>query len=282
MVKKLNFTIRIQAKPSKVWQVLWYDTTYRQWTSVFYEGSYAVSDWKKGSKVQFLSPKGDGMFSVITELKPNEYIAFKHQGEIKNFVEQTATDQTKSWMGTMETYSLMEDGGETILVCEMDTTTELNQYFQDTFPKALAKIKEIAEHPVKLNIEACVKASIEKVWNFWTKPEHIMQWNNASDDWHTTRSENDLQVGGKFLSRMEAKDGSFGFDFEGIYTKIEFHKTISYTLMDGRKVYIQFMQLDDTCKIVSQFEAEEENSLELQQSGWLAILNNFKKYTEAN
>lgn len=131
-----------------------------------------------------------------------------------------------------------------------------------------------------ITVETLVNTPIEKVWQFWTKPEHITQWNNASEDWHTTRSENDLRIGGKFLSRMEAKDGSFGFDFEGVYDEILINEKISYTLLDDRKVTILFSQIDNKVKITEIFGAENENSIELQRQGWQAILNNFKIYVE--
>jgi uncharacterized protein YndB with AHSA1/START domain len=133
-----------------------------------------------------------------------------------------------------------------------------------------------------ITVETLVNAPVEKVWEFWTKPEHITKWNAASDDWHTTRAENNLRIGGKFLSRMEAKDGSFGFDFEGIYTDVITHEKISYTLLDDRKVTITFTQTKNGVQIIETFEAETENTLELQKLGWQAILNNFKKYVENN
>lgn len=131
-----------------------------------------------------------------------------------------------------------------------------------------------------LTIEASVQAPIETVWKSWTSPADIMKWNSASDDWHTTKSENDLRVGGTFLSRMEAKDGSFGFDFGGTYTNIKNHELIEYTLGDGRTVSVEFTPSNDSTNIVSVFEAETENPIEMQQGGWQAILDNFKKYTE--
>jgi uncharacterized protein YndB with AHSA1/START domain len=131
-----------------------------------------------------------------------------------------------------------------------------------------------------ITVEILVNAPIEKVWQFWTKPEHITKWNHASEDWHTTRAENDLKIGGKFLSRMEAKDGSFGFDFEGIYDNIITNEKISYTLLDDRKVTITFSQTENGIQITETFEAETENTLELQKFGWQAILNNFKNYLE--
>ncbi|MGN6195012.1 MAG: SRPBCC family protein [Ginsengibacter sp.] len=133
-----------------------------------------------------------------------------------------------------------------------------------------------------ITVSAIVHAPIEKVWRYWTTPENIMEWNSASEDWHTPRSENDLRVGGKFFSRMEAKDGSFGFDFGGVYDGVIEHKLISYTMGDGRKVEVNFWDEGDDTKIIETFEAESTNSFEQQQFGWQSILDNFKKYTESH
>ena len=131
-----------------------------------------------------------------------------------------------------------------------------------------------------ITVETAVNAPVDKVWNLWTNPEHIIHWNNASDDWHTPRSENDLRTGGRFLSRMEAKDGSYGFDFEGVYDVVQLNERIEYTLDDGRKVKITFTGQGNTTYVVETFEAENENSIEMQKQGWQAILDNFKKYAE--
>ncbi|MFN2438133.1 MAG: SRPBCC family protein [Chitinophagaceae bacterium] len=133
-----------------------------------------------------------------------------------------------------------------------------------------------------ITVENTVKAPVEKVWKFWTEPEHIKKWNNASDDWHTPHAENDLRVGGKFVARMEAKDGSFGFDFGGIYDEVTPNKSIAYTLGDGRKVNISFTGRGNETKVVETFDPENTNSMEMQKTGWQAILDNFKKYTEEN
>lgn len=109
-----------------------------------------------------------------------------------------------------------------------------------------------------------------------------MQWNNASDDWHTPKAENDLRVGGKFVSRMEAKDGSVGFDFWGIYDEVKPNELIEYTMGDGRKVKVAFNGNESETTVVVTFEPEDENSRELQQGGWQAILDNFKKCVESN
>ncbi len=139
----------------------------------------------------------------------------------------------------------------------------------------------MSETKISITVEATVNAPLEKVWKLWTTPEHIMKWNNASDDWHTPKAENDLRVGGKFLSRMEAKDGSFGFDFWGIYDEVKTNELIANTLGDGRKMKVVFTPQGNTTIVTETFEAEGENPVELQQQGWQAILNNFKKYAES-
>lgn len=134
----------------------------------------------------------------------------------------------------------------------------------------------------KITVAATVNAPVEKVWETWTSPKHITRWNNASDDWHTPRADNDLRVGGKFNTRMEAKDGSFGFDFWGVYDEVKTNELIAYTLGDDRKVVVSFTNNGNTTDVTETFEAESTNPVEMQQGGWQAILDNFKKYTESN
>lgn len=131
-----------------------------------------------------------------------------------------------------------------------------------------------------LTIEATVNAPIEKVWEVWTHPVHIMHWNNASNDWQTTFAENDLRKGGSFTSRMEAKDGSVGFDFNGIYDNVTEHEQIAYTMGDGRKVSTSFEAGKDITKVTTVFEPESQNPIDMQRTGWQNILDNFKSYTE--
>lgn len=133
----------------------------------------------------------------------------------------------------------------------------------------------------KITVESKNKAPIEKVWKLWTKPEHIVNWNFASDDWHAPSATNDFKVGGIFSTRMEAKDGSFGFDFWGIYNEIKEFKKISYTLGDDRKVEIIFTVNENHTHIIETFDTEQENPIEMQQTGWQAILDHFKKYVES-
>ncbi len=145
-MKKLQFSIDIKAPREKVWKILWDDATYRNWTSVFGEGSYAVTDWKEGSKVMFLSGTGDGMFSIIAKLRPNEFMSFKHLGVIKNRKEEATNKETETWAGAMENYTLAENGGLTKLTVDMDVSDDHKDHFEDIFPKALNKVKELSEN----------------------------------------------------------------------------------------------------------------------------------------
>ncbi len=134
----------------------------------------------------------------------------------------------------------------------------------------------------KITIAATVNAPVEKVWKLWNNPADIVKWNTAHPDWHTPSSENDLRVGGKFKNRMEAKDGSFGFDFEGTYDKVNLHKEIAYTMPDGRTATTLFEDNGVKTTLTTTFDAETENDPELQKQGWQAILNNFVSYVENN
>ena len=133
----------------------------------------------------------------------------------------------------------------------------------------------------KITVGATIHASVERVWNAWNNPSDITKWNSPSPDWHCPTAQNDLQVGGKLKSRMEAKDGSFGFDFEGTYNEVVPFKKIAYTIADGRAVVSTFEKQDGKTKLTTVFEAEGENPLEMQQGGWQAIVDSFKNYIES-
>ena len=132
-----------------------------------------------------------------------------------------------------------------------------------------------------IKVETVVNADMAKVWDAWNNPQHIINWCFASDDWHAPKAENDLRVGGKFKTHMAAKDGSFGFEFGGDYTVVDLNNHIAYVLADGRKVDIRFSTLANGIQVTEMFDPEKENSEDMQQAGWQAILNNFKKYTES-
>jgi len=134
----------------------------------------------------------------------------------------------------------------------------------------------------KITVQVKVNAPVEKVWEYFNSPEHIVKWGSASEDWHTTTAESDLTVGGKFDYRMEAKDGSAGFNFIGTYDEVLVNEKISYTMSDGRKAEVIFKQEGEVAVVTETFDPENENPLEMQRAGWQAILENFKKHTENN
>jgi uncharacterized protein YndB with AHSA1/START domain len=135
---------------------------------------------------------------------------------------------------------------------------------------------------VTITVETTVHKPAAEVWKYWTEPQHIKNWSYASDDWHVPNAENDLRVGGRFITRMEAKDGSFGFDFGGVYDDVRTNEFISYTLDDGRKVAITFVNQENDTKVIETFEAETTNPIEMQEAGWQAIMDNFKKYSDTS
>lgn len=133
---------------------------------------------------------------------------------------------------------------------------------------------------MKITVETAVNAGLNSVWDAFNNPADIMQWNAAQDDWHTTQAAVDLREGGTFKSRMEAKDGSAGFDFEGVYTRVEPKKAIEFRMSDGREVQVEFLERDGEVQVKETFDAETENAPELQRQGWQAILDNFGRHVE--
>lgn len=133
----------------------------------------------------------------------------------------------------------------------------------------------------KITVQAIIDADTKKVWDYYTNPSHIVNWNFADPSWHCPSAENDMRIGGTYKARMEAKDGSFGFDFEGIYSEITEGKSFSYEF-GGRGASVEFNDMDKQTEVIVSFDPEQENDVEFQKSGWQAILNNFKNYTENN
>lgn len=132
----------------------------------------------------------------------------------------------------------------------------------------------------KITVMATVNAPVDKVWGYYNDPEHVMKWNHASDDWHSPRAENDLRVGGRFNYRMESKDGKEGFDFGGTYTEVVPNSVVAYKMDDGREARVTFALSGENTTVTVTFDPENQNTLELQQQGWQAILDNFKSYSE--
>lgn len=136
------------------------------------------------------------------------------------------------------------------------------------------------EENTKITVKTTVNAPASMVWKYWTTPADIVNWNNASDEWCTPFAENNVCVGGTFKFRMEAKDGSTGFDFEGAYDNVILHRKIEYTLKEGRKVKIEFVESDNSTEVIEIFEPERTSPVETQRDGWQSILDNFKNYVE--
>lgn len=148
----------------------------------------------------------------------------------------------------------------------------------------MLKCEQIKGNPMnseKITIQSIINAKKKKVWDYYTLPVHIVNWNFADPSWHCPHAENDLRIGGRYSARMEAKDGSFGFDFEAIYKEIIDEKQFKYEF-DGREAAVIFKSLGDQTEVEINFDSETENPIELQKNGWQSILNNFKNYTEAN
>lgn len=133
---------------------------------------------------------------------------------------------------------------------------------------------------IRITVETTVPVSPEQAWEYWTNPAYITQWNQASEDWHTPRAESDLRAGGRFTSRMESKDGKFGFDFWGVYDVVEPYRVLNSTLGDDRKVFVTFEPVAAGTRIVETFETEDENSAERQREGWQAIMDCYRRYVE--
>ncbi|MBK9272961.1 MAG: SRPBCC family protein [Flavobacteriales bacterium] len=133
----------------------------------------------------------------------------------------------------------------------------------------------------RITVTALVAKPVAHVWTIWADPAHIMQWNAANDEWHCPKASNDLRKGGSFSSTMAARDGSFSFDFEGVYDDVQLHRRIAYTISDGRTCEILFEEKADGTLVTESFDAESQNPVEMQRAGWQAILDRFKAYAEA-
>lgn len=280
-MKKITFNIDINAPKEKVWYSLWDEENYEDWTSAFCEGSSTISDWNEGSKIYFIDPTGSGMNSKIVTKKPFDIMTFKHFGEVKNYTELPETEITKAWSGSEERYDLTENNGITTVTVNVDIVESHLEYFNEAFPKALEKLKNIAESETKtITVKTTLDASLEEVWNKFTKAEHVVNWNFASDDWHCPKAENHLEVGKNFTFTMASKDGEMSFDFVGTYQEVVPMKKIVYIIADGRKVTVKFDVLDGKVILTENFAPENVHSVELQRGGWQSILDNFKKYTQ--
>lgn len=214
-------------------------------------------------------------YSIASDILESKYVSLDI---LKPLIEETANKIKNGSPAEMQTGPAIRGDRKTI---DSHLKTLKNKKHKQLYKLISSSIME-TKKPTKITIEATVNAPIEKVWDMWNKPEHITKWCFASDDWHAPSAENDLRVGGKSKTAMAAKDGSFAFDFECTYTKVDQHETIEYTIIGGRTVVITFSKTPQGVKITETFDAETINPIEMQKQGWQAILNNFKKYVEGN
>jgi uncharacterized protein YndB with AHSA1/START domain len=274
-----TYSIAINASQEKVWYSLWDDQNYRHWVSVFCEGSYAISDWQEGSKIYFLDQNGSGMNSLVAINQPFETMLFRHMGELKEYVELPETEASKAWSGAEERYELKTNNGITNVTVTIDLVEKYIDYFNETFPKALEQLKGIAESETKtITVRTTLSSTLEEVWQKFTQPQHIVNWNFASEDWHCPKAVNQLEVGRGFTYTMASKDGEMSFDFTGTFLEIEPMKKIVYQIADGRQVTVMFDVMDQQVILTETFEPETIHSVALQREGWQSILDNFAKY----
>lgn len=286
-MKRKQYKTIINAPRERVWEELWGKGSYEEWTSAFSEGSKVETDWNEGGKILFLNAENEGMVARIEVKKEPEKMVFRHLGMVdKNGKEDLESEQVKAWSGAEEIYLLKEIDNKTELVVQLDLDEGHVAFFDGAWPKAFEKLRSLAEadkqESKRISVSTVVKAPLQKVWLYWTEPEHITQWNQANADWHCPAAENDIRENGKFSYRMEARDGSNGFDFEGIYDRVVPYRNISYILGDGRKVDIHFKEREGSVQIDETFEAEKTFPLEMQRTGWQTILENFREHVEHN
>lgn len=285
MLKK-HYSIDIKAPVQRVRYTMLDAELYKKRTAVFNPaGSWFEGTREKGEQIKFLWPHPEHpeqigwMLAEIAEHKKFEFTSIKHIAEISNWEVRTDSERSNAF----ENYSFSEKDGVTTLAVDIDFTESMVEYMDTAWPKALLVLKDMCEVPFHpLTIGATVHADIETVREKRTNPTDIPKWCSGDDSWHTPYAENDIQVGWKFLTRMEAKDGSAGFDWTGSYTKVEPKSQIEYLMDDGRKASIIFTYDETTGStiITETFDAETTHTPEQQVEGWQHILNGFKKYVE--
>jgi uncharacterized protein YndB with AHSA1/START domain len=222
------------------------------------------------------------MISEIAVCEHLTYISIKHLGMIKDEEEDYTSEHAMMFANKHENYRLEKLGERnTRFHVEMELDEVYSELMEEQWNQALVQLKAVCEEnlapftPIK--VETVVDAPLEHVWTYWTKPEHVTEWNFASSDWYCPKAVNDLRIGGHFAYTMSAKDHSFAFDFSGTYTEVEYGERIINQLDDGRMMSVFFEVIaPNQTKVVEIFEAEDVNSLDLQRTGWQAILDNFK------
>ncbi len=288
-MKKLYLSIDINASREEVWSAIINDKKYRMWTAVFQEGSHFEGGWQQGDRIKFIAEYEGQVTGMISEIEVSDHlkaISIHHLGLYNGGEEDYTSVQAKLWQGKYENYyfeKLQEK--ETRFMVEVEVEEVFAEDFEAQWLAALQKLKSLCEDKsaafASITVEVIVDAPLSRVWDYYTIPEHVIKWNRASEDWYCPRALNNLSNSGRFVYTMAARDGSMSFDFSGTYTEIVYYERIISQLDDGRRLSIIFQSLgDNKTQVIETFDAEDENTLELQQSGWQAILLNFKSVTE--
>jgi len=290
-MKKINKYVDINTSREAVWAAIINPTKYQLWTSVFQEGSYFEGGWQKGDHIKFLLADEQGhtkgLYSEIVESDHLKHLSIKHLGLVTDDIVDYTSEEVKKWAPSFENYYLEKiNDDDTRFTVEVDVDDEEFTYMSDIWDLGLEKLKEVCEKNIggfaSITVEVLVEASLDKVWDYWILPEHITEWNFASEDWHCPEAINNLFIGGHFVYTMAAKDGSMSFGFAGTYTDVVEASYIMNQLDDGRMMKVTFQKVGSGhTKVIETFDAEDENTLELQKKGWQSILNNFKKVVES-
>ena len=228
------------------------------------------------------------MVSEIATYEHLNYISINNLGLLINDVEDYTSEHAKKWAHSYENYRLEKlDDMVTRFSVDIGTDEEPSYIIEEQWTLALVKLKAVCEEKLaafaSITVEDVVDAPLARVWAYWTSTEHVTKWNYASEDWHCPKAINNLSVGGRFVYTMAAIDCSMSFDFSGTYTEVVFGERIINQLDDGRMMSVFFEALGpDQTRVVETFDAEDENSLDLQRGGRQAILDNFKRVVERN
>lgn len=286
-MKKIQQSIIINASREAVWAAIINDHKYRLWAEAFVPDTYFAGSWQQGQSIKFLMKDDQdqllGMMAEIAESEHLRRISIQQLGMINGEKVDFFSDEAPVY----ENYELEQISPQlTRFSVDVDVHEDYLDDLTDGWIEALSKLKEVCEKNLapfaSITLTTDVKAPVDHVWNFWTSTDKIKKWNHASDDWHCPEASNDLRVGGRFVYTMAALDGSVSFNFAGTYTEILHAERITSQLDDGRMVRVTFKIIDaDNTQVTEIFEAEHENSYDLQRDGWQAILKNFKKEAEA-
>lgn len=291
-MKTLSLSALIPASPEVVWTAITSDTFYRVWANVFSEGSFFVGTWEANTPMQFLGPNENGVLGGLTSMVikniPYKELWLEHRGFVMDGKEDYTSEEVKKWAPSFERYFLEAEGQQTRFRLEMQMDEDWYDMMEESWKNAFIKLSELCANI--LHVSTVINTPQEEVWNKFTEPTHIVHWNFADDSWHCPKASNDVQVGGKLVATMAAKDGSMAFDFTGTYTAVIPHRSLEYTIapMDEyniesiRRVVVKFTPTEEGTRVDEFFEAESLHSHDLQKAGWTAILQNFKAYVEGS